>query len=131
MDSYNDFESWLNSIFEKNPMPIETMAINFNLYEEKNTFDVQIIGSSMFDENDSDWACEETYSSGENCFIIKRSKDISDKEVAIVAVEEMVSRYIDEGKFGYKLKQYVAVCTGFIDGNIEIIWLCDDEDVDD
>ena len=131
MDNNKNFETWLNAILEKNPMPINTMAVNFNLYESDSTFDVQIIGSSMYDEEDSDWACEETYTSGENCFYLDKSKEIYDKDVALVTIEEMVAEYIDHAKFGYKLKQYIAVCAGFVDGDIEIIWSSDDEEIDE
>ena len=61
----------------------------------------------------------------------EKSKEIYDKDVALVTIEEMVAEYIDHAKYGYKLKQYVAVCAGFVDGDIEIIWSSDDEEIDE
>lgn len=122
-----DFNKWLNKILETKPFSNETMAINFNLYDMKNSFDVQIIGSSMYDEFNEDWACEETFSSKENCFIIKKCKEIGDRELAIECVTELIANYLDSN-LGVYLKEFVAVCVGFVDGNIECVWNAEDEE---
>lgn len=122
-----DFNLWLDKILEERPFSKETMAINFNLYDMKKSFDVQIIGSSMYDEYDSDWACEETFSSKENCFILKKSKEMGDRELAIEYVTELIANYL-ETENGKYLKEYVAVCVGFVDGEIECVWSSEDEE---
>lgn len=44
------------------------------------TYDIQLIGSDEFNENDSDWACTDYFSSeGDICYI-KRTEDIQQWE---------------------------------------------------
>ena len=56
------FFEWLDLIL-KADFPNEIKAINFNLYEDtENKWSIELIGTSVFDENDDDWACCEVFS---------------------------------------------------------------------
>lgn len=123
------FNEWLDNLIESNPLPKNFMAINFNLYDiDDATFDVQLIASSIYNENDDDWACEEIYTSGEDCFYIPKSKEISDQELCLEHTIEMVANYLESGAYANILKSGIAICTGFVDGEIECIWNSDDEE---
>lgn len=123
----NNFNNWLDSILCNNPLPSNTMAVNFNLYDISNkTYDIQLIASNLYDENDDDWACEEIYSSKENCFYLSK-EEYKDNELAIECVIELVAEYLNNGKYSNILKTGIAVTCGFVDDNLECIWTSDDD----
>ena len=48
------FNEWLDNFIESSPLPHHFMALNFNIYDiEEDTFDVQLIASAIYDENDA------------------------------------------------------------------------------
>ena len=56
---YDEFESWMNNVFQ-NDISDEVCAINFNIYEDADgRWSLEVVGTSSFDENDEDWACDE------------------------------------------------------------------------
>ena len=67
--NYVGFTTWLNKVLQS-PLPENTKAINFNLYEEAqpNTFGIQFVATSSFELNNDDWACDEILSSNGNMF---------------------------------------------------------------
>ena len=116
---YKAFEKWLNGVLEEN-MPIPGVALNFNLYEEADfCWSIQLIGASCFDEEEEDWCCEETFSSGEN-----RSswKEHAEWEEILDVSCEMIRQYISNGKYAEALKKYEAIAAGFVDGDLEILY---------
>ena len=123
---YVEFESWLDSLLENNKMPAETAAFNFNLYEEStedHVYSIQLIAADTFDSDDSDWACEEVWSSEENIFLV----DTSDEQdtgwkYALQLITEMCSEYLENGKYKNVLCSTQAVGIGFVDGDIDIIY---------
>lgn len=122
------FNLWLDNLLLSNPLQDNFMAINFNIYDiNEDTYDVQLIASSIYDENDDDWACEEIYTSGEDCFFMQKDENM-DHEIALETVMEMVGEYINCGKFASTLKSGIAICAGFVDGDIDCIWNSDDEE---
>ena len=123
MFSYDEFSAWANTIF-KNPFPDNTIAINFNLYEEseEDTYSVQIIGTEKFDEND--WACYDTFSSGEDLYYWKEQ---GGWKQALSTAMEMVNKYMDESDFSELLKSYDGIGIGFVDGDIEIMYRKDND----
>jgi hypothetical protein len=123
MKYYDGFSMWLDK-FLMNEFPSNTVAINFNLYESsENTYDIQLIASDKFDEIDQDWACSEIFSTEENIFSIPRTKDIFDWEDGLIFMKKMVKDYLNKGKYSEKLKRYQAIGVGFVDGDIEILYL--------
>ena len=122
------FDLWLDNLLLANPLPDNFMAINFNIYDiNDETYDIQLIASSIYDENDDDWACEEIYSSQEDCFFMPKS-DIIVQEIALENTMEMVAEYLEHGKYASILKSGIAICAGFVDGDIDCIWNSDDEE---
>ena len=100
-------------------IPDNTIAINFNLYEEHehDTWSVQIIGSDKFDEED--WACNETFSSEENIYIWVEN---GGWEKALETAMNNLKVYLDNGKYSSLLLRYNGIGIGFVDGDIEIIY---------
>lgn len=116
--NYEEFVKWLDGVFNKE-FPCNTVAINFNLYEEmeNDTWAVQIIGSDRFDEED--WACYETFSTGEDLYIWREE---GDWEKALETAMYNLKKYLKNGKYSSVLMQYNGIGIGFVDGDIEIVY---------
>lgn len=113
------FFEWLDTVL-KGELPNEVKAINFNLYEDtENTWSIELVGTSEFDENDDDWTCCEVFSTRENPFVIEQESDWQTVEKIF---EEWVSDYLANGKLSEKMKQYEAVGMGFVDGDLTILF---------
>lgn len=118
MFDYDSFAKWVDSVlqleFSKN-----TIAVNFNLYEEnnENEYSIQIIGAEKFDEED--WACYETFTTGENLYVWHEE---GDWENALETAAINLKKYLDIGMYSSNLKQYDGIGIGFVDGDIEIIY---------
>lgn len=118
---YTEFESWLDSLLENNDMPDETLAFCFNLYEESSedsVYSVQLVACDKFDKNDSDWACEEVWSSEEDIFCIELSDEQDrDWKSAQALIKSWVQEYMKECEI--LSSKHVAI--GFVDGELEYI----------
>lgn len=115
----NGFDVWLDNIL-KNELPDDIEAICFNLYEDsENQWSAELVGTDSFDEEDSDWACDEVYSTREFPYVIKIKSDWKAIEKLFT---DYISDYLDHGKYSAKLKQYNAVAVGFVDGDLNIIY---------
>ena len=114
-------ENWLDGIL-KVDMTDAAVAIVFNLYEDigKN-WSMEMVGASCFDEEDSDWACDEVTDFGtrENPFTWNED---TDWEHVLWEVSAVITRYLSEGKYAEKLKQYEGIGIGFVDGDLEILY---------
>jgi hypothetical protein len=117
---YENFSKWLDSHLKQ--LPSDVVAVNFNLYEGLNqTYDIQLIGTDTFDEEDDDWACEEIFSTEEDLFCIPRTEDIEDWEDGLSFITKMIQNYLENGKYVNVLRELHAVGVGFVDGDIEIL----------
>lgn len=122
MDNLKLFSNWLNQVLEQD-IPKGIKASNFNLYEgEEETYDIQLIGSDEFDEDDSDWACTDYFTSGEDICYIKRTEEIEDWEQGLNYIMMLVKRYLEEGEKANILKRANAIGIGFVDGDIDILY---------
>ena len=118
---YTEFENWLDSLFENNDMPDETLAFCFNLYEESSedsVYSVQLVACDKFDKDDSDWACEECWSSEEDIFYIELS-DEQDKDWK--SAQELIKSWVQEYMKTCDTLSAKPVAIGFIDGDLELI----------
>ena len=115
------FERWLDKVLKK-PLPSETVAVNFNLYEleERNgesCWSVELIGAEEFDEEDSDWACDEIFASERFDW-----KEAAEWDEVLSKVTEQIRAYLENGKYAERLKAYQAVAVGFVDGDLNIVY---------
>lgn len=64
-------------------LPSDVEAISFNLYEDNgDKWSVELVGTSTFDENNSDWACNEVYTTRENPYVLTKKERLeSDREL--------------------------------------------------
>lgn len=121
-DNFKLFSDWLNKTLEQK-LPSGIIAFNFNLYEgAEETYDIQLTGSDDFDEDDSDWACTDYFTTGEDICHIPRTDDIKAWEKGFDYITSMVNRYLAEGKNANILKAVSAIAIGFVDGDLDIIY---------
>ncbi len=117
---YMEFKNWLDSQLE-NDMPAETKAFCFNLYEESAedcVYSVQLVACDKFDKDDSDWACEEVWSSEEDIFCIELS-DEQDKDWK--SAQELIKSWVQEYMKDCDILSAKPVAIGFVDGELELI----------
>jgi hypothetical protein len=81
--NYDSFSKWIDKHLRED-LPDDVVSINFNLYEgADNTYDIEIIGSDEFDEDNSDWVCSEVFTTRDDMFYIQRISDIDEYSAPI------------------------------------------------
>lgn len=117
-----EFSKWIDK--HLNNLPYNAVAINFNIYEgEQNTYDIQLIATDMFDEEDEDWACEEIFSTKEDLFSILINEDIKHWEDGLLYIKNMIEECLKCSNHIDCLKNMQGIGIGFVDGDIELISL--------
>ncbi len=112
------FYEWLDTILMVE-LPSEVKAINFNLYEDQeNKWSIELVGTSVFDENDDDWACCEVFTTRDNPFVIEQ---VGDWQTIEELFTEWINDYLCNSIYARKLKEYEAVGIGFVDGDLKIL----------
>lgn len=112
------FYNWLEKVLKKLPRDVE--AIHFNLYEDgDNKWSVELVGTSTFDENSSDWACNEVYTTRDNPYVLTKKSDWK-------AIENLFTtfllNYLERGKYAHILKECRGIGIGFVDGDLSLIY---------
>lgn len=116
-----DFFAWLDSaLSQKQPKGIA--AYNFNLYEGRTEFHVQLVGASKFEANNPDWPCHEVFSTGEEIFIIPRKVSGKKWQDGQLFTVRLIKKYLSKGAYRKELKAKLAVGVGFVDGDIELVF---------
>ena len=120
---YDKFEIWLDSLMCQD-MSSDIIAYYFCLYEGSygcETITFHLIGSDEFDEIDEDWACNNLFDDNPLFYNIVRTPDIQDWRDAEKMSIAIIDKYLQNGKYAYKLKEVTAVGVGFDDGSITIL----------
>ena len=120
-DLFFQFASWLDRIILNDGFA-RARAFNFNLYEHEDAFAIQLIGAKSFDAADDDWACDATFSSGEDLFELPHSIYGSDWRAGLAETRVLIERYLERGKQADSLKAGAAVALGFVDGDLDIVY---------
>lgn len=114
----SSFYEWLENALKKLPGDVE--AIHFNLYEDNgDKRSVELVGTSTFDENNSDWACNEVYTTRDNPYVLTKKSDWK-------AIENLFTtfllNYLERGKYAHILKECRGIGIGFVDGDLSILY---------
>lgn len=120
------FREWLNNSLNEG-MPDGIVALNFNLIEPAGISDVkfgiELIGSEAFDENDSDWACEENWEPTQRQINIPLSFSSDDWEKCQKIITDLILEYLQTDFQALEVKgKIIAIGVGFVDGDLEIIY---------
>ena len=116
------FASWVDRIL-LDPGFTPAVAYNFNLYDHEDAFAMQLISAPSYDASDDDWACDMTFSSGEDLFELPHSIVSSDWRKGLREAKLLIKRYLAKGKEAACLKAGVAVAVGFVGGDLKVVYL--------
>lgn len=109
---------WLIQINQKDKLPQNIVALNFNLYEGPYALD--LIGSATYDESDEDWACNEDFIPKlRRCPSLGIPDDKSWEEV--LKIVESILRDLIREMPDIELFKVQHIAVGFDDGNLIII----------
>lgn len=127
MDFEEEFRTWLDQSFAKG-VPDEVKAFSFNLFEPARSqdvkYEIELIGSSDFDENSSEWLFEEVWEPEQRHLEIPMSFSGDDQEDCLIAMKELVRDYLmQESDSAKALRSRLAVAIGFVDGDLELLWM--------
>ena len=114
------FEEWLDRILQD--FNENAVAFNFNVYDNKNRlFSIELVGCSRFDKNDDYWAIEDVYSSRDHFTMYDYY--CPEREIAITKICRQIMHYLAKGDYAYVLKKTQAVACGFVDGDLNVLYL--------
>jgi hypothetical protein len=119
-----DFKAWLMAS-TSTAIPASVRAFSFNLCElddDGSPFGVELIGSSEFDSEDGDWACDEVWAAIPRMIEIPVAFSSSSWEGCLAAVKRLVVAAIEEDGAGEVLKTREAIAVGFVDGDLDLVW---------
>lgn len=119
---YKGFAAWLDSVLAA-PVPSTIAGFNLNLYEAQTCFHAQLIGASRFDRDDDSWAADEVFSTGENIFRLPHESVGATWRDGINATNKFLLHYILSGTRADILRAAKAVTVGFVDGDLQPVWL--------
>jgi hypothetical protein len=102
--------------------PAGVLAYNFNIAQSFNGFELEVVGSSYFDRGNSDWACEEAWTSRPHKYVVSYAEAGREWEPFLAWAAAAVCKFIESGLPGTDtLKQAHAVTVGFVDGELVIV----------
>ena len=119
---YNKVSEWIDGILSDG-VPDEAVAFCFNLYENEDYYwSMELIGAGRFDPDDQDWACDEVtdFNSRESLFTFQAECEWDE---ALQTMIDILKKYLNDGKYADLLKSREGVGVGFVDGDIEIIYI--------
>ncbi len=119
---YNRIERLAEAAFGT-VIPQDVKAFAFNLYEDADDiWSVEIVGTGSFDKDDEDWACDEITDFGTRNEPVSWQEE-TDWETVLQKVVSAVKEYLEKGKYSEKLKEYAGIGVGFVDGDIELVYV--------
>lgn len=119
-DQMNTFAAWVGRALTK-ASSFRVAAYNFNLYEDVASWDFELVGTSRFDIDDQEWACDSIYSHPELCRY-RRQHVGEEREQALAFAIELVSTYLRSGAKKEMLRSSEGIGVGFVNGDLSILW---------
>ena len=116
--TYKEFEKWVDSSLTTE-LPKDIVAFCFNLYDDGNElWSMELVGTSSFDKDNSDWACDEVFDTRNNP--LKWKSNGSWKKV-LSSVKSHLEIYLKNGKHATLMRSQQGVGLGFVDGDLIIL----------
>jgi hypothetical protein len=116
--TYAQFEAWLEEVCTSEKPGSDIVAYNFGLFEGENGYVTYLIGSTEYDEEDPDWACNGDFVPKRKYFELSGSADADWQEIQTI-VEAFVKQFISapdcQASF---LSTAQAITVGFDDGDL-------------
>lgn len=123
---FDEISAWLDDVLEdisETDILNEIIAFGFNLYDNgDDNWSMELIGTSEFDADDEDWLCNEVTDFGTRNNSFQWYKKAKWEEI-LNDVICLLKRYLESGKYADVLKAKLGIGVGFVDGNVEIIYV--------
>ena len=110
-------KKWITDIDNTDELSSDIRALCFNLYEP---YGIEMIGSSWFDEEDEEWACDEDFKPTQRVCPNFNVPDSFTWEEVLEIVISILKELINEVP-GLKLFKVEHITAGFVDRNLIII----------
>ena len=112
----NKIKRWLLGIDSQENLPNDIVALNFNISEP---YELELIGSSWYDDEDPDWACDDDFVPND-CFLpLEEIPEEVHWEQVLSMITEILKEIVAENSIKLFNVQHIAV--GFVDGDLEIV----------
>ena len=119
---YSEVQKWLDDALDQ-PIPDGTAGFVFNLYEDgDDLWSLELVATSRFDENDPDWGCDELTDLGTRENPLSWIEDAGWEAIQQEAADAL-SEYLSGGKYADVLKKADGVGVGFVDGELELLYV--------
>jgi hypothetical protein len=117
----SDFIWWLRRICSTEIPPDSIIAYNIGLFETAEGYSAYLVGAEHYDEEDSDWACEQAFKPQEQYFPFS-ADGLGNWEAVQAAVLVATRAFLmsPDGAMSFLAKAQ-AVTVGFDDGDLERI----------
>lgn len=110
-------KKWIVNVDRTEELPSDIVALCFNIYEP---YGIEMVGSTWFDKDDEDWACDEDFEPTQRSC---PDFEISDKleweevlEIVVAILKDLINELPD-----IKLLKVDHIAVGFTDGDLTII----------
>ena len=117
----NEVCLWIDNVLMQD-ISEEIKAFCFNLYDDgDNKWSMELVGTSTFSKDDSDWACEEITDFGtrKNPYVLYRTVQWDE---VLEELSSAILEYLKSGKYAKILKSKDGIGVGFVDGDLEILY---------
>ena len=116
--TYKEFEKWVDSSLTTE-LPKDIVAFCFNLYDDGNgQWAIELVGTSNFDKDNSDWACDEVFDTRNNPLNWKSNGSWGK---VLSSVKSHLEIYLKNGKHATLMRSQQGVGLGFVDGDLIIL----------
>lgn len=110
-------KNWIINIDKTEELPLDIVALSFNLYEP---YSIELVGSARFNEEDEDWACDEDFEPVQRrCPGFELSDNLEWQEVLEIVVATLKNLIKELPDLRLFKVEHIAV--GFVDGSLTII----------
>jgi len=115
-----NFHAWLDQTFAGG-IPTGIVAFNVNLYDYP--FSAEVVGSTFFDPDDDDWACEEAWTPNrENRFDFPQERGGLPWAQRLAEIEALLRQWMSTERVATaKLLDAEAFAVGFVDGDLTVL----------
>ena len=114
-----ELTDWLTRVCQSENPPSSIVAYNIGLFETRNGYTAYLAGAERFDESDSYWACEETFTPSERYLPLNCDEPVGWQQLqreVCVAVRAFVRSPQGHRSF---VARATAITVGFDDGDLE------------
>lgn len=111
------FNDWLNLIIQHERPGEDIIAYYFGIFEGTEGYEVYLVGSKGFDEDDDDWACNNDFEPANKYFSLKQPG--ADWEQILEDVKKNIETFTRQDSFKNSfLDKAEAIATGFDEGDL-------------